>query len=233
MRAGLNEVEPETLRLFRERAERHGNVELLIEPTNTFKNPLMRRLFYERPLTSEWTVWCDDDTHFTRPDWLARLRRKIRRYPSIAVWGAMYFQVNRNREFLQWIRSAAWFRGRPFERPSDPVEAADPEASRFVFASGGFWMARTEVLQELDWPDPRLLQAAEDVAFGEALRQNGYSVGPFEYGVCVSDAPRRNASAPEIRNPPPQRRPSRPHGHPGSRSSGATPRASSLRGGQP
>lgn len=204
MRAGLNEVEPETLRLFRERAERHGNVELFIEPANTFKNPLMRRIFHERPLTTEWTVWCDDDTHFTRPDWLARLRRRIRKYPSVAVWGAMYFQVNRNREFLQWIRSATWYRGLPFERPIDPAEAADPEAGRFVFASGGFWAARTEALQELDWPDPRLLQAAEDVAFGEALRQNGYLVGPFEYGVRVSDAPRRNASAPEIRNPPPR-----------------------------
>ncbi|HAB17056.1 MAG TPA: glycosyltransferase [Verrucomicrobiota bacterium] len=195
LRAGLNEVEPATSKLFDEFATRYGNIELFVEPRNIFKNPLMRRMFNEKPLTSRWTIWCDDDTHFTRKDWLEKLGRRIQKYPQVSLWGALYFLTSRKPQALKWIRTARWYRRVPFKWE---VQDDGTKAVRFVFATGGFWAMRTEVLQQLDWPDPRLVHAGEDVLLSEALRQNGHPIGHFEQGVRINDAPRRNPSAPEV-----------------------------------
>jgi len=195
LRAGLNEVEPATLDLFREHAERFANVELFVEPKNIFKNPLMRRMLREQPIDSRWTIWCDDDTHFTRADWLQRLAFKIEAEPEVVMWGMPHILWSRDEFVPEWIRHAAWFRGLP------PVRALDPdgvEATKFHFAAGAFWALRTGVLRALDWPDPRLVHANEDFLLGEALRQNGWRIGGFHYGVKVNDAPRRNADATEV-----------------------------------
>ncbi|HEY0549683.1 MAG TPA: hypothetical protein VGF13_08780, partial [Verrucomicrobiae bacterium] len=89
LRAGLNEVEAKTRKLFDHYAEKFGNVQLFIEPRNTFKSPLMRRLFQQPPISTEWTIWCDDDTHFTRCDWLQRLALKVEEKPEIHMWGML------------------------------------------------------------------------------------------------------------------------------------------------
>jgi GT2 family glycosyltransferase len=194
--AGLNEVEPATHRLFDEYSRRFGNSELFTEPKNIFKNPLMRRMFYEHPLTSRWTIWCDDDTHFTRPDWLQRLALKIEHSPNVAVWGWVHVLWRRDRAILKWIRQAPWYGGVPFLRGTD---LDGKPATEFRFAPGAFWAARTDVLRRLDWPDSRLVHANEDFLFGEALRQNGARIGNFRHGVAVNDAPRRNAEATQVR----------------------------------
>lgn len=195
LRAGLNEVEPATLELFHEYAERFGNIELFIEPQNIFKNPLMRRMFREKPLVSRWTIWCDDDTHFTRSDWLQRLGLKIECAPEVAMWGKLFVLWSRDEFVLEWIRAAAWYRGLPPTRETAPDGA---EATKFCFATGAFWAARTEVLSQINWPDPRLIHANEDFLLSEALRQNGWKLGRFASGVNINDAPRRNAEAAEV-----------------------------------
>ena len=195
LRAGLNEVEPETRRLFERYASRHGNVDVVIEPRNVFKNPMMRRLFHERPLTSRWTLWCDDDTHFTQTDWLPQLARQIDQHPGVAMWGSIHYILCQHPSVLDWIRRATWYRSLPFPEESMPDGTRTP---RFEFATGGFWALRTEVLHALNWPDPRLIHAGEDVLLGEALRQNGHLIGDFTSGVCINDAPRRNADAREV-----------------------------------
>jgi GT2 family glycosyltransferase len=192
LRAGLNEVEAATHSLLSKYANQFGNIELFVEPKNIFKNPLMRRMFNERPIPSEWTIWCDDDTHFTRPDWLQRLALKIEAYPEVAMWGWIHVLWRRDQEILNWIRLATWFRGVPFRKGTD---LDGKPAIEFRFAPGAFWAIRTEVLRFIDWPDPRLVQADEDFILGEALRQNSLRIENFKYGIKVNDAPRRNEGA--------------------------------------
>lgn len=192
LRAGLNEVEKATHRLFQEYLRKFDNIELFIEPKNVFKNPLMRRLFHERPIASKWTIWCDDDTHFTRPDWLQRLALKVEHSPDVAMWGWVHVLWRRDKAILDWIHEASWYRGIPFLRGTD---LDGNRAIEFRFAPGAFWAIRTQVLYRLDWPDPRLIQADEDFVLGEALRQNSFSIQNFKYGVKVNDAPRRNPNA--------------------------------------
>jgi GT2 family glycosyltransferase len=195
LRAGLNEAEPKTQNLFDTYAKRFGNITIFAEAKNIFKNPLMRRMFYQPTLATTWTIWCDDDTHFTRPDWLQRLSSKIECSPEVAQWGKLYALWRRDQFILDWIKAANWYQGIPCLQG---VDLDGNEATKFSFATGGFWAARTEALRHLDWPDRRLIHASEDFLLGEALRQNQFRLGSFKYGLNINDAPRRNAEAAEM-----------------------------------
>jgi hypothetical protein len=195
LRAGLNEVEARTRYLFDHYAARFGNVQLFVEPRNQFKSPLMRRLFHEPPIATEWTIWCDDDTHFAKSDWLQRLSFRMEEQPQTDMWGMLH-KLWRHDAFIQhWIEAAPWYRGLPLRRGIDP---GGIEATEFQFATGGFWAVRTRIIHQLNWPDPRLIQANDDFLLGEAMRQNGHPVGNFYYGVNINDAPRRNSNAAEV-----------------------------------
>jgi GT2 family glycosyltransferase len=196
LRVGLNAVEPATEHLFREFSENYGNVEIFVEKENIYKNPMMGRMIRERPLETTWTIWCDDDTYFTEPDWLQRLGTRIASEPGIAQWGHRFLMWRHDQQILDWIQKATWYRAVPFKRTEDARAKGDVE---FIFATGGYWAARTDALKFLDWPDRRLIQAGEDFILGEALRQNGYKIGDFHHGVKINDAPRRNADAPQVR----------------------------------
>jgi hypothetical protein len=190
LRAGLNEVELATQTLFEDYAARFRNITLFVEPKNIFKYPMMRRMIYEPPLATTWTVWCDDDTHFTRPDWLQRLGFRLQCSPEVSMWGSPYVLWRRDQFILDWIKAATWYRGLGCRRGKD---LKGKNAAEFSFATGGFWAVRTAVLRQLDWPDPRLVHTTGDFLLGEALRQNRLTMGRFDYGVKINDAPRRNS----------------------------------------
>ena len=195
LRVGLNEVEDGTRKLFDDFALRFGNIQLFIEPQNRFKSPLMRRMFYDPSIGTEWVIWCDDDTHFVRADWFQRLCLKIEQHPTIDMWGMIHKLWRRDGTIQDWIQAASWYRNLPLVRGQD-LDGND--AVEFVFATGGFWAIRTEILRQLDWPDPRLVQAHDDFLLGEALRQSNLTMGSFYSGVKINDAPRRNSKAAEV-----------------------------------
>ena len=192
LRAGLNEAERPTQDLLRDYAARFGNITLLTATQNIFKYPMMGRLFHEPPLSTDWTIWCDDNTHFTRPDWLHRLGLAIECSPRVCMWGSPYIVWRRDKAILRWIEAAAWYRRLPCCYGKDQEGR---KAAQFSFATGGFWAIRTAALRALDWPDPRLVHTTGDFLLGEALRQNGLPLGRFDYGVKINDARRRNAAS--------------------------------------
>jgi GT2 family glycosyltransferase len=194
LRLGLNAPSEASREIAEGYAQRHSNIDLTISSANLFKNPMMRRLLYDNPITTEWTAWFDDDSYVKRSDWLLRLALKIQREPRVDVWGSRYLLFP-DETALQFVRTGPTYRGLPWLlRHNESGE----EVPCFEFATGGFWVARTRVLQALEWPDPRVVQAGEDFLFGEALRQNGFQIGSFDRCVAVSAAERRNASATEV-----------------------------------
>jgi hypothetical protein len=194
LRVGLNAVCSETEKVVREFQRKNGKVYVSTSRKNIFKIPMMRRLLHERRVETAWTIWCDDDTYFTRADWLHRLALKIEGAPNIDMWGWMHVVWITENETLDWMRRAPWYRRRPFHKGTD-LEGR--RAVELRFATGGFWAIKTEVLYKLDWPDPRLVQGGDDFILGEALHQNGCKIGNFKHGVAISAAERRNPSAPE------------------------------------
>lgn len=184
LRAGMNAVCQETRELVLEASDRYGNILVIDSEENLYKNPMMRRLFYETPLETEWTIWFDDDSYVTGPHWMLDLSLAMEREPASELFGhLMHVEVNAQLE--SFITTSEWYRGVPrrlHEEHGRPI---------IRFPVGGFWAGRTERLLAIHWPDPRLTLYHEDFIMGEAMRQNGVEPYPFDSGVRISDAPHR------------------------------------------
>src|SRR4030095_10637883 len=170
LRIGLNAPSDESVAIARNYERTQPDVMVFHSTVNLFKNPMMRRMFYDPPIETEWTIWFDDDSYVKRGDWLMRLALKIEREPAIDLWGVRYVLFP-NEDALSFAASSPYYRGLPWITRSNESGEAAP---CFEFATGSFWAAKTKVLRALDWPDRRLVQAGDDFFFGEALRQNGF-----------------------------------------------------------
>ena len=184
LRIGLNAVCDETRALAHDMAARFPSTLIHDSKTNLHKLPMMRRLFHEPPIETEWTIWFDDDSYVRRADWLTSLAVAIEAHPPVAMWGKTCF-VNIDECIVDFVRSASWYRGVPFP----PAE--NPRETRLFFILGGWWAIRTECVRALDWPDPRLIHFHDDFLLCEALRQNGYPYSSFLPGVEIDAAERR------------------------------------------
>lgn len=188
LRVGLNSACAETAELVEAASRQHQNIYVQAESKNIFKSPLMAKLFALRPIETDWVIWFDDDSYPYRNDWLTGLGLKIESQPAVDVWGDIFHIVG-DKEAVRFVQTAAWFRGNPF-RQERPLGERN-ERPVFTFATGGFWAAKTTVLQALRWPDARLIHRGEDFFFGEALRQNGFTIGQYKSGVRINQAERR------------------------------------------
>lgn len=196
LRCGLNAVADETREIVLATQRRHGNVRVHESRRNVRKCPMMRRLFHGQPITTEWTLWFDDDSFVSRPDWLLSLALAIEARPDADVHGSIRY-VTPSERIQRFIKSASWFRGKPW------ATVPGTDEPRLEFVVGGFWAVRTRLIHAIDWPDPRLIHFEDDYIFGEALRQHGAVTGAFESGVTISDAPRRGPLAgPSLDFPP-------------------------------
>ena len=188
LRIGLNAACEETLELANTTAREYGNIWVHSESQNIFKSPLMAKLLSLKPIDTNWVIWFDDDSFPYRHDWLPGLKLRIETQPEVAVWGNPFF-TDADEGAVRFIRAASWFRGKPFNHSKPSGEWSERPLLSFV--EGGFWAARTSVLNALPWPDPRLVQNEDDYIFGEALRQNGYRIGRYKSGVRINQAERR------------------------------------------
>jgi hypothetical protein len=161
---------------------------VLRSEANLGKPGMMRRLFREPPIETEWTIWFDDDSFPFRADWLQSLDVAIAADPHAVMFGIPAV-THVCSEMADFIRAAPWYRGIPFV-PSGNENAE----AKLEFILGGFWVIRTEWLYRLDWPDPRIVHFEDDFLLGEAIRQNGGKLGRFHSGVKVDTAPRRAPS---------------------------------------
>jgi hypothetical protein len=184
LRLGLNAVSDRTRAVVGEALFGLEPEVLVDSKENLFKLPMMRRLFYDRPLATPWTIWFDDDSYVYRSDWLTTLSWHSQLRPDVDMWGRRLF-VRVDEESRSFVRTAPWFRGLEL--------ATDTEAGmyRLDFIAGGFWAIRTSCLHRLGWPEARLLHFGDDYMLGEALRQDGRVLGQCFSGVAINRAARR------------------------------------------
>jgi hypothetical protein len=196
LRCGLNAVGSETRELVMSAQRRRRNVRLCESRRNIRKCPMMRRLFHRTRITTEWTLWFDDDSFVSRPDWLLSWALAAEASPEADVFGSIRY-VTPSPRIQRFIKSASWFRGKPL--------ATDPGSGepRLEFVIGGFWAVRSRFIYGIDWPDRRLIHFEDDYIFGEALRQHDAVTAPFDSGVVISAAPRRGPlDGPSLAFPP-------------------------------
>src|SRR5687767_9444055 len=61
LRLGLNAVSERTNEAIADLLPALNPELFILSKTNLYKAPMMRRLFYARPLLTPWTIWFDDD----------------------------------------------------------------------------------------------------------------------------------------------------------------------------
>lgn len=164
---------------------------------NRLKYPLLRKMLYDsqHPILTPFVMHFDDDTYQTSDDmrWWEDTYRFARREEA-DVMGSIYTMPARPKQ-LDAIRAQPWYNNRPL-RPGH----------RFRFATGGWWVARTAVLRQFDWPFPEIKHNGGDTVLGELLRQQGLKLVQCRSGVrinaddrgCESKAPRRGVTMPPV-----------------------------------
>ena len=164
---------------------------LIISEENINKCPMMRRLLAK--VETELVWWFDDDSWIKDADALERWLKAVRRVPpEVVMWGQMFFvshaELDLGGDAVQWVRDAAWYADKepPSWKPGGKgVFRFNGKVSgdgRWIFVTGGCWMARTSALRAIGWPDPRLIKEGDDVVLGEAIRQQGWriaNIGPI------------------------------------------------------
>ena len=185
LRVGLNAVSDRTRTWINQAITPLANARVYDSRENMFKYPMMRRMFNDPPLTSEWTIWFDDDGWASDPNWLKYLDAYIGRTPTAQVIGRRYFMHLLDTQ-VNWVKQAKWYTGKDVDRRKG--------AAVTRFATGGWWAVKSDVVRKLDWPDPRLQNNGGDTNFGCACWQNGIEVHEHYQGIMISDSPRRGAS---------------------------------------
>ena len=195
LRVGVNDVGADTRQLLDDlgsggwlRAEN-----LFDAGRNIHKYPMMRRMFYGRPITTPYVMWFDDDSYITKhADFFEQVLSVMAATPQPAICGATYtMQLVAGQ--AEYIRAQPWFTGRPVE----PV-------MRFV--TGGWWTARMDFLREHDYPWPALDHNGGDVMLGALCAQQSARIAQLRRGVAInaddtgreSKAPRRGFSGPPL-----------------------------------
>src|SRR4029453_1593659 len=139
LRLGLNAVSERTRAIVADLIPALAPEVVVDSEVNLFKLPMMRRLFDERPLTTGWTIWFDDDSFVFRSDWLTTLSWHSRLRPEVDMWGKWLF-LRGDEKYREFVQEAPWYQGRELTQDSEPG------MYRFDFIAGGFWAIRTTCL---------------------------------------------------------------------------------------
>lgn len=195
VRIGLNACCDRTRNYVTEWAREMGRtspVTLYVTDTNAFKYPLMRRMLRDadspRPL-GEWVMWFDDDSYLdpVGADWWAALSKAACDADMVGQLWKMPVQGNQ----LEWVKRQPWCNPRagvpPYQHRSRPC---------FQFCQGAWWLARSRMLMDLDWPVPELKHNGGDSMLGEAMRHKGCRMVRFDKGLHINaDAYGRHSKA--------------------------------------
>lgn len=140
---------------------------------NIMKYPIMRRMFYSPPITAPVTLWFDHDSYLTPEidahNWFDRV---MRHFNTCAMVGSVY-TAQLFPEQADWVLKQPWC-------------SKEHARSYMSYASGGWWGAKTELLQRHNWPPSDFKQKHGDRVLGALCKHQGLSVCHFRDGVCVN-----------------------------------------------
>ena len=175
LRVGMNACSEATKAVVQ---QHHPNT-VLDHPVNIHKYPLMRRLFRVAPIETKYVMWFDDDSYlkdtaFDSPSgktWKQRVLEKMS--TGVGQIGGIYTIAPRGNQ-LKWMRDQPWYRG------------PDQVVTKFKFVTGGWWVAPTKLILDLDYPWKELDHNGGDVMFSQAVQQQGKRISAFRDGVAIN-----------------------------------------------
>lgn len=189
LRIGMNSVS-ENVATFVE--SNKGTADVIYENPQIFKYPMMRKLFYDKPINTDYVMWFDDDSFIKEENLISWLDLVESHMKDCDMLGSVYM-IKYGLDQMSWVRQQPWYTGK---------EISDKPK----FATGGWWCIRTEVLKKFDWPVKQIKHCGGDVALGVLLNQNNLKLKHFNKGVAInanlegkeSSAERRGASKVEV-----------------------------------
>lgn len=173
-RFGCNAVGHDTKAFLQEQmASVFTRATLFESAANAHKYPMMRRMFYEHPISAPIVVWFDDDSCFA-PDtdissWLPRLTQQL---AFNEIVGSIY-KTRLEGNQSTWIKAQPWYAGK------------EPQAY-VQFPAGSWWAAQTATLHRFNWPPNTTAHKGVDVMLGELCRQQELAIGHFRDGVWIN-----------------------------------------------
>lgn len=178
VRLALNNVSEETHRFVHEQAIPQltaCGIPVFVYTTEARddigKYPLMRRMLYSPPAASRW-MWFDDDSWLlpsVSQDWWQAVADK-----QATLLGQPWWIRARGNQ-TDWIRKQSWCTVEPASRQY-----------KFLFATGGWWVADTYFLYSWNYPFPELYHSGGDSILGELVRQQSGKLVTFYDGVVIN-----------------------------------------------
>jgi hypothetical protein len=184
-RLGLNSVSAETLSFVRGWAEKTAvRTEVAVYQAenniNVGKYPLMRRMFHL--LATPSIMWFDDDSYLANANksWWDSVH--VYAEPH-AVFGSLHRIKQRNKQY-EAIAAQPWYTGKVI--PANHI---------YRFATGGWWVAKSDLLTKWNYPFDALKHNGGDSILGELVRQRGLTLGaaPPTLARCHCEACSRTA----------------------------------------
>lgn len=184
VRVGCNQISLATTEVLRSYTGDWGGKPLLRSdrtwfcPTNLLKYPMMRRIFYDRPIETPYVMWFDDDSWIRQdaPDnWFDQIARTMEDPAEPADMLGHIWTMKLGGNQFRWYQDQPWYGGKTITKHH-----------KVEFATGGWWVIRTQILQKWNWPVPEIIHRGGDVALGELCRQQGYNLQNYNNGVCIN-----------------------------------------------
>ena len=194
LRIATNEVSSNTLAYLRKLPA----TKIYVNTTNRYKYPVMREMLWDaqRPITSNYMVWFDDDTWVADPSWAVNLCHTIvdnhsqnfRMYGDILYHDLSIYSSQGGRPDT-WFRQADWWQGRNFKSRYQGPET--PNGSVIDFAVGWCWAASMEAIRVANIPDVRLRHNGGDCTIGEQIHQAGFEIKQWNRKKSLIACPTR------------------------------------------
>ncbi len=178
LRIGCNDIGRNTLDYLNQvdTVVDRDHYRVIRSPENKRKYPMMRELFALGPL-SPYTMWLDDDSVVSvkqNPSlWLSTIAAVMDGNDQA---GQVWYKTLEGNQAL-WVKSQPWYTGKEVQ-----------DRHKVSFCTGGWWVIRSQILIDWNWPSPDIYHRGGDVMLGELMRQQGLRMVSRFPGVLVNAA---------------------------------------------
>jgi hypothetical protein len=154
-----------------------------------YKYPIMRMMLYHSfPVQASHWMWFDDDVHLRlahswKDDWLETLASRI---DSSSADYAGYLRGSPawRPGQIESLKQQLWYRGKEIK------------PARCQFFQGGWWVARTSLLKDWNYPFPQIIHNGGDTVLGQLAYQQDWMWLTLDekYGPVVVDIEKRRGN---------------------------------------
>lgn len=186
-----------THRLVDEIDRAHGNIERIYvyDEKEISKEEIRQQVCSDR-INTKWLLWVEDDSYFHQADWLSKLLDRMERHSASCFKEKRspykYFVGKQQRQLISAdqvadIVNSDWYNGVSVAKNKQGFYCSYVHNAFMVYS-----VEMINALERFNWRDG--LQKYHCAIEGEYLRQQGYQLVDYHYGVAVNQHPSRMLS---------------------------------------